>query len=43
VSDELRSLLLYLDAPSPQESVVRALGNMVGIVSPARASWPCKR
>ncbi|KAM3262426.1 hypothetical protein ACQJBY_052880 [Aegilops geniculata] len=31
----LRSLLLYLDAPSPQESAVRALGNMVDAISPA--------
>ncbi|VAI25331.1 unnamed protein product [Triticum turgidum subsp. durum] len=30
----LRSLLLYLDAPSPQESAVRALGNMVDAISP---------
>ncbi|KAM0843751.1 hypothetical protein ACQ4PT_057500 [Festuca glaucescens] len=30
----LRSLLLYLDAPSPQESAVRALGNIVCAVSP---------
>ncbi|KAE8806253.1 hypothetical protein D1007_17686 [Hordeum vulgare] len=29
----LRSLLLYLDAPSPQESAVRALGNMVDAIS----------
>uniref|UniRef100_A0ACD5WR17 Uncharacterized protein n=1 Tax=Avena sativa TaxID=4498 RepID=A0ACD5WR17_AVESA len=30
----LRSLLDYLDAPSPQESAVRALGNIVCAVSP---------
>lgn len=30
----LRILLIYLDAPSPQESAVRALGNIVGAVSP---------
>ncbi|CAM0870436.1 unnamed protein product [Alopecurus aequalis] len=30
----LRSLLLYLDAPSPQESAVIALRNVVGAVSP---------
>uniref|UniRef100_A0ACD5WEY3 Uncharacterized protein n=1 Tax=Avena sativa TaxID=4498 RepID=A0ACD5WEY3_AVESA len=30
----LRSLLLYLDAPSPQESAVRAVGNIVCAVSP---------
>lgn len=30
----LRSLLLYLDAPSPQESALRALGNMVDAISP---------
>ncbi|XP_047083805.1 armadillo segment polarity protein-like [Lolium rigidum] len=30
----LRSLLLHLDAPSPRESAVRALGNIVCAVSP---------
>ncbi|CAM0870432.1 unnamed protein product [Alopecurus aequalis] len=30
----LRSLLLYLDAPSPQEAAVIALRNVVGLVSP---------
>ncbi|KAL5218905.1 hypothetical protein ABZP36_019589 [Zizania latifolia] len=30
----LRSLLLYIDGPLPQESAVSALGNLVGVVSP---------